>query len=49
VIVAILLLAIAEPLVMYRSLTRERDQRQQALAQSLQWESDMPAPGDAAR
>ena len=49
VIIAVLLLAIAEPLVMYRSLMRERDQRQQALAQTLQSESDMPASGDAAR
>jgi hypothetical protein len=36
VIAAVLLLAIVEPVVMYRSLMRERDQRQQAFAQTQQ-------------
>ena len=40
VIVAILFLAILEPVVMYHSLVREREQRQQAFAQTQQPSSD---------
>jgi len=39
VIVAIVVLAIVEPIVMYRSLVRERDRRQQAFAKMLPSES----------
>jgi hypothetical protein len=49
VIAAILLLAIVEPVLMYRSLTRERDQRQQVFAQSLQSGPDSAAATDAGR
>jgi hypothetical protein len=45
----ILLLAIAEPFVMYRSLVREREQRQEAMAQTLQLVPDLPARSDAGR
>jgi hypothetical protein len=45
VIWTILLLVIAEPLVMYHSLMRERDQRRQAITQSLQSESAIPDGG----
>jgi hypothetical protein len=40
VIVAIVVLAIVEPLVMYHSLMRERDRRQQAFAQMQQSDAD---------
>jgi len=46
VIAAVLLLAILEPLVMYRSLVREREHRLQAFAQMLSVDD---APGSAGR
>ena len=45
----ILLLAIAEPFVMYRSLMREREQRQEVMAQTLQQVPDLPSQNDAGR
>jgi hypothetical protein len=49
VIAAILLLAIVEPVVMYRSLVREREQRQQAFAQAQQSAPDTAFADDAGR
>jgi hypothetical protein len=48
VIAAIVALAIVEPIVMYRSLMRERDRRQQAFAQTLQSVPDI-SPTDPGR
>ncbi len=49
VIAAILSLAIVEPIVMYRSLVREREQRQQAFAQSQGPTSANDSQSDAGR
>ena len=46
---AILLLAIIEPFVMYRSLMREREQRQQAFAQTQPVLLDPQPQSDAVR
>lgn len=49
IIAAILLLAIVEPVVMYRSLVRERDRREQAFAQTQQWAPGTSSTDDAGR
>jgi hypothetical protein len=49
VIAALLLLAIAEPVVMYHSLVREREHRQQAFAQMQQSATESAATDDAGR
>jgi hypothetical protein len=49
VIAAILFIALVEPVVMYRSLVRERERRQQAFAQTEQSMPDDVSPDSAGR